>query len=68
MNDLPEPRQDVPAGLCASCRHASAVPSDRGVSYIRCECSRTDDRFPRYPRLPMQACAGYAAKAGEKVG
>jgi 3-isopropylmalate/(R)-2-methylmalate dehydratase large subunit len=46
-------------GLCGSCRHAAVVRSDRGSVFYRCERSRADPRFPRYPRLPVVACIGY---------
>jgi 3-isopropylmalate/(R)-2-methylmalate dehydratase large subunit len=46
-------------GLCGSCRHAAVVRSDRGSVFYRCERSRSDPRFPRYPRLPVVACIGY---------
>jgi hypothetical protein len=24
-----------------------------------CERSKTDERYPKYPRLPVERCAGY---------
>ena len=56
------------AGLCASCVHAQAVESSRGSVFVLCRLSLTpasilggpgDPRFPKYPRLPVVACAGY---------
>lgn len=47
------------AGLCATCRHRRTVTSGRGSRFVLCERSRTDPRFPRYPPLPVLACAGY---------
>ena len=46
-------------GLCADCRHARHVQSDRGTVFYLCELSFTDARFPKYPRLPVLRCAGY---------
>lgn len=46
-------------GLCASCRHQRVVPTTRGATYSLCERSRTDERYPRYPRLPVLRCPGY---------
>jgi hypothetical protein len=46
-------------GLCADCRNARRVESDRGSIFWRCELSLTDPRFPKYPRLPVLACSGY---------
>jgi hypothetical protein len=51
-------------GLCASCVHAREVVSSRGSTFTRCELSQTDERFPRYPRLPVVVCSGYEKAAG----
>lgn len=48
----------VPAGLCATCRHLRVLASKRSV-FVRCGLAATDPRFPRYPGLPVVACAGY---------
>ena len=48
-------------GLCADCRFASVQRSERGGEFWRCQRSDTDERFPRYPPLPIRECAGYAA-------
>jgi hypothetical protein len=56
----PAPR----AGLCDSCVHQQLVPNTRGSVFSLCRRSRTEpDRFPRYPRLPVTACAGYERRA-----
>ncbi|MFZ1131553.1 MAG: hypothetical protein WCA47_19120 [Terriglobales bacterium] len=47
------------AGLCESCRHARRIESDRGSIFFRCELSFEDERFAKYPRLPVLACSGY---------
>jgi hypothetical protein len=60
MDDSGKLRQGKPTeGLCATCRHARRVANDRGSVFVMCEKSKTDRRFPRYPRLPVQQCAGY---------
>ena len=46
-------------GLCADCRHARLVESDRGSVFWRCELSVSDPSFPKYPRLPVRECRGY---------
>ena len=46
-------------GLCANCQHARRMESDRGSVFWRCDLSRSDPRFPKYPRLPVQSCEGY---------
>jgi hypothetical protein len=51
----------VPAGLCSSCQHAQTIASDRGPTYIWCSLSRTGPEYPKYPRLPVAACAGWTA-------
>jgi hypothetical protein len=62
MNDRPNEgqadRPDRAAGLCALCRHAGVVRTDRGGRFVRCALSDTDDRFARYPVLPVRWCPG----------
>ena len=53
-------------GLCSRCVNMRVVASDRGSRFILCELSRTDDRFPRYPRLPVIACAGFGADLSDR--
>jgi hypothetical protein len=48
----------VEPGLCASCSQARVVRGAGSVFWL-CERSRTDARFPRYPRLPVRRCPGY---------
>jgi hypothetical protein len=47
------------AGLCASCAHARVQRSARGSVFYRCALSERDPDFPRYPALPVLACAGH---------
>jgi hypothetical protein len=47
------------AGLCATCRHARTITSDRGRVFYQCSLSKTDPSFPKYPQLPVLACRGY---------
>jgi DNA-3-methyladenine glycosylase I len=47
------------AGLCDSCRHQRVVRNTRGSSFSLCRRSTEDDRFPRYPRIPVTSCTGY---------
>ena len=46
-------------GLCATCRHARRIVSDRGSRFWLCRRSETDPAFPRYPALPVLACTGF---------
>ena len=47
------------AGLCSRCQHSHLVESSKGSVFLLCELSKTDPRFPKYPRLPVLACLGY---------
>jgi hypothetical protein len=48
------------AGLCETCVYQRLVRNTRGSEFSLCERSKTEpDRFPRYPRLPVERCAGY---------
>jgi hypothetical protein len=51
---------DETAGLCARCAHARRVANDRGSVFVRCAYAAVDPAFPKYPRLPVLACAAYA--------
>jgi hypothetical protein len=55
-------RQELRAGLCASCSHAQVVTSSHGSVFYLCRLSFTDPRFPRYPPLPVLQCVGYEAR------
>ena len=58
---MPEP----PAGLCNNCRHQRVIRNTRGSSFSLCERSRDDDRYPRYPRIPVVCCPGHEPPACE---
>jgi hypothetical protein len=47
------------AGLCGSCVNAKKVETRRGSTFLLCQMSAVDPRFPRYPRLPVMRCAGW---------
>jgi hypothetical protein len=49
----------VKAGLCDSCLHQKIIRTSRGGEFSMCERSKTDERFPKYPRLPVLECPGY---------
>jgi hypothetical protein len=46
-------------GLCADCIYATKIQSSKGSVFLLCELSKTDPRFPKYPRLPVLSCTGY---------
>lgn len=47
------------AGLCGTCVHVRIITNDRGSRFYMCGLSVSDPRFPRYPVIPVVACAGY---------
>lgn len=47
------------AGLCDSCRHQKVVTNTRGSSFSLCERSKTDESYPKYPRVPVRECVGH---------
>jgi hypothetical protein len=53
-------------GLCATCVHSRVIESKRGSAFWRCGRSETDERFPKYPPLPVRACEGFERKLDEK--
>jgi hypothetical protein len=53
--------EDERVGLCATCVHVQRVASSKGATFYLCRKSETDDRFARYPALPVRRCAGYEA-------
>ena len=66
MNDRPKSRQDnVPAGLCARCRHARDVTSARGSRFVLCGWSAVEPQYPRYPPLPVIACRAYTPRESD---
>ena len=57
--------EDGRVGLCATCRHARRVDASRTV-YWMCRRSLTDDRYDKYPRLPVRACPGYEERTDDE--
>lgn len=49
-----------PAGLCESCRNVKVVETRKGSRFYLCTLSDVDARFPKYPRIPVLQCIGYA--------
>lgn len=50
----------VRVGLCARCTNVRVVESGRGSRFYLCRLSAVDPAFPKYPRLPVLCCRGYA--------
>ena len=55
-------------GLCATCLWSRRVVTSRESVFWRCARSEVDPRFPKYPRLPVLACAGYEQGEPEDEG
>jgi hypothetical protein len=53
------------AGLCDDCRWQRIVGNTRGSRFSMCERSKVDERFAKYPRLPVERCPGYERRASE---
>jgi hypothetical protein len=51
--------EEARVGLCFSCAHSARIVSARGSTFYLCEWSKVDAAFPRYPRLPVAACAAW---------
>jgi hypothetical protein len=58
MNDYGGREQG--AGLCQRCANVKVVETPRGSRFYLCRLSATDPRFPKYPRLPVLQCSGFA--------
>ena len=54
-----DPRARDREGLCATCRRARHITNDRGSIFVLCAYSTIDPSFPKYPRLPVVACAAH---------
>jgi hypothetical protein len=39
--------------------HQKLIRSGRGSVFSMCLRSKTDERFPKYPRIPVERCPGY---------
>jgi hypothetical protein len=59
---------DVKAGLCDSCRHQKLVRTTRGGVFSLCERSKSDPRYAKYPRLPVERCPGWERRSGSDPG
>jgi hypothetical protein len=53
-------------GLCDTCRHQRLVRTGRGSVFTMCLKSREDPAFPKYPRVPVEACTGYERRPEER--
>ena len=56
--------EELRIGLCARCIHHAPVTSGKGSHFILCAYSRIDPSYPKYPRLPVRACAAMKERDG----
>ena len=67
MDDPRVAGQAGAAGLCHACRHMDVIRSDRGSVFYLCRLSFSDPSFPRYPPIPVVACAGFDRQRLEEL-
>jgi hypothetical protein len=53
------------AGLCDACVHQQLVRNTRGSEFSLCRRSRTDPAYPKYPPIPVRACAGFEPRPAQ---
>ena len=46
-------------GLCTSCLHIRIQSTRRGARFYRCARADEDERFARYPPIPVRRCRGH---------
>ena len=63
MDGGAEISDDDALGLCARCRHVRAQGTRRGSVFYRCARADEDERFLRYPPLPVLRCPGFETEA-----
>jgi len=49
--------------LCNSCANVRKVVSGTGSTFLLCQLSHTDGRFPKYPPQPVGRCDGYLERS-----
>lgn len=64
MND-PRTSRQAEAGLCSQCTHVQVIANERGSTFYLCRLSAVDPRFPKYPRIPVLECSGFAPGSGD---
>lgn len=63
MTDEAAGTPDRAIGLCAGCRHRREQASRRGSVFYRCARADEDERYPRYPPMPVLRCRGREPEA-----
>ena len=60
MSDAPSnPAIDPSIGLCSVCRFVKTQDTKRGAVFYRCGRADEDERFLKYPPIPVGECAGF---------
>jgi hypothetical protein len=62
--DTDRPAQPQP-GLCQACVYAREIISAKGSRFLYCSRAEEDDRYAKYPRLPVLECPGYTPRSGD---
>jgi hypothetical protein len=62
-----EDSRRIEQGLCAVCRHARRIRSDRGAIFVLCGLSAANPAFPRYPSLPVLVCGGFERRPPDSI-
>jgi hypothetical protein len=58
----------ISGGLCDTCTQQKLVHTTRGSTFSMCLRHRTEpERYPKYPPLPMRACAGHEPRDGQEI-
>jgi ribosomal protein L36 len=57
-------KSTVGRGLCEQCLHVRRVVSAKGSVFVLCERAKHEPDYPKYPRLPVLACAGFEQVPG----
>jgi hypothetical protein len=57
-------RDEERVGLCVRCTHSRVQGSAKGSRFWRCSRADHDERFRRYPPLPVARCDGFEAAGG----
>lgn len=61
------PDDEAEVGLCARCRHATAIEGERSTFW---RCGRHEEepeRFPRFPETPVVDCPGHEEGEPERA-
>jgi hypothetical protein len=49
-------------GLCPYCQNVKLITSAKGSTFLLCQLSSNDPRFPKYPPQPVARCSGFAER------